>query len=288
MKNFMFFVSILILFSCNAEKRSLNTSKKFVSDTIKLVAQTPKILKTPESVYFYSPLNVLFVSNINGSPSADDGNGFISEIDTNAKILNLHWVDGLNAPKGMGVYDSLLFVTDIRYVVMIDIKKAKVLKKFFIPGSKFLNDIAIDKKGVIYITDTQVNKLFALYNGKISVVIDNGLKSPNGLLLVNNILYIGNTGFLAAYDLSSKKLRKLCSVAGGIDGLKKIGSDSFIVSDWTGNIRFIYSNCQKKLVLTPVSKTSNAADFEYIASKRLLFVPRFFDNKVSVFRLVKR
>ena len=94
------------------------------------VWETTTELKTPESVLYDEERDIIYVSNINGSPAELDGNGFISILDSNGKIKNLKWVTGLNAPKGMAIYKTKLFVSDIKQLVEIDIKSGKILKKY--------------------------------------------------------------------------------------------------------------------------------------------------------------
>ena len=64
--------------------------------------ETPANLKNPESVAYASKQNVLFVSNVNGKPDQKDQNGFISKVSpSNGSIIELNWVKGLNATKGV-------------------------------------------------------------------------------------------------------------------------------------------------------------------------------------------
>jgi DNA-binding beta-propeller fold protein YncE len=94
------------------------------SDQIQKIWETPAQLKTPESVLYEPTENVLFVSNIDGKPDEKDGQGFISKVSPiNGTVIELNWVTGLNAPKGMAVSSdsSKLYVSDIIDLVEIDI-----------------------------------------------------------------------------------------------------------------------------------------------------------------------
>ncbi|MEJ2537537.1 MAG: hypothetical protein P8048_10895, partial [Calditrichia bacterium] len=83
-------------------------------------------LSTPESVEYYPDEDIYLVTNINGSPFAADGNGFISKIEPDGKIVNLKWLDGkkegitLNAPKGAAIQDNLLYIADINQVQIFE------------------------------------------------------------------------------------------------------------------------------------------------------------------------
>src|SRR5467141_412395 len=74
---------------------------------------------TPESVLHDSTQDIYFVSNINGSPTAKDNNGFISRVRPDGAIENLKFIEGgragvtLNAPKGMALRGDTLWLADI-------------------------------------------------------------------------------------------------------------------------------------------------------------------------------
>jgi len=107
MKNVLFILALLLFSACSFGQKSSNIKQKnnFV---LEFLYSTTNSLKTPESVQYYPADNIFFVSNVNGNPSDIDSNGFISIINTDAKIINLKWVSGLNAPKGMGIFNDFL------------------------------------------------------------------------------------------------------------------------------------------------------------------------------------
>jgi hypothetical protein len=117
--------------------------------SINILRETPNDLNNPESVVYAPKQNVLFVSNIDGKPDQKDQNGFISKVSpSNGSIVELNWLTGLNAPKGMAIYNnnssSRLYVSDVTDLVEIDIGSGKIIKRFNAPGSAFLNDVALD------------------------------------------------------------------------------------------------------------------------------------------------
>ena len=122
-------------------------------------------MKNPESVAYAPKQNVLFVSNVNGKPTQKDQNGFISKVSpSNGSIIELNWVTGLNAPKGIAISNnnSRLYVSDITDLVEIDIDNGKIIKRFNAPGSAFLNDVVSDNQGNIYVSDTITNTIYKL------------------------------------------------------------------------------------------------------------------------------
>src|SRR2546423_564868 len=67
--------------------------------------ETPNDLKNPESVAYAPKQNVLFVSNVDGKPDQKDQKGFISKVSpSNGSIIELNWITGLNAPKGITIF----------------------------------------------------------------------------------------------------------------------------------------------------------------------------------------
>ena len=109
-------------------------------------------LEAPESVVYYQ--NAYYVSNVAGQPAEKNGAGYITKVDLDGSVIEQKWAVGFNAPKGLGVFGSTLYVSDIDVVHVVSIESGKILKSFQAEGATFLNDIEIDKKGVVYITDT--------------------------------------------------------------------------------------------------------------------------------------
>jgi DNA-binding beta-propeller fold protein YncE len=156
--------------------------------------ETPEDLKNPESVLYAPKQDILFVSNIDGKPDEKDQKGFISKVSpSNGSIIELNWITGLNAPKGMVIYNnSKLYVSDITDLVEIDIASGKIIKRFNAPGSAFLNDVASDNQGNIYVSDTGTNTIYKLDtnlkdNTSLQVWLQSPeLNGPNGLHVDNN------------------------------------------------------------------------------------------------------
>src|SRR5215203_1578225 len=127
--------------------------------------ETPANLKNPESVAYAPKQNLLFVSSINGKPDQKDQNGFISKVSpSNGSIIDLNWVTGLNAPKGIAISNdgSKLHVSDITDLVEIDVASGKIISRFDPPGSVFLNDVVLDNQGNTYVSDTGGNTIYKL------------------------------------------------------------------------------------------------------------------------------
>src|SRR6187551_3037443 len=86
--------------------------------------------KTPESVLPDDSGQALFVSNANGGVLTKDGNGYLSKISPDGKMITAEWVKGLNAPKGLGLVGGTLYVADIDELVAVDIAKGEITKSY--------------------------------------------------------------------------------------------------------------------------------------------------------------
>lgn len=249
--------------------------------------KTDTLLRVPESVFYDQSKKVLYVANIDGAPDGKDGAGFISKVGLNGKIENLKWVTGLDAPKGLGVFGANLYVADISRVVVIAIATGKITSKIEIEGAKFLNDITIDKKGTVYVSDTGTGKIHVLKNNKAELYFESGeFKGINGLLALSNELYIVDFGTGTNYKLSAdKKLVKFATTSEGADGVVPVGDGSFLVSNWNGEVYHVSAKGESTKLLDTKDQKISAADIEFDAKSKTLYIPTFFSNTVTAYTL---
>jgi sugar lactone lactonase YvrE len=269
------------------------------SDQVQKLWETPAQLETPESVLYAPTEGVLFVSNIDGKPDEKDGQGFVSKVSpTNGTIVELNWVSGLNAPKGMAVSDdsSKLYVSDITDLVEIDITNRQITNRYTIPGSIFLNDVASDKQGNIYVSDTGSNSTYKLENNTSAPRIwlqAPELNSPNGLYVDNstNKLVIASLGgSLSLVDLDNKITGDLGTQVptGSLDGIVgDTGENLYYVTDWAaGKVYAVNSDGTDYRTLIDLQK-QGTADLEFITSERMVIIPMMQDNKLVAYRILE-
>ncbi len=289
-KIILFSLMMLFIFHISyGENQNLKPEKR-IYKVYKLSKEweSERNLKVPESVIYNSSLEKIYVSNINGKSGKKDGNGFISILNLKGKIEKLKWITKLDAPKGMAINQNKLFVTDIDHLVEIDIKKGLIIKKYSAPNASFLNDVAIDKKGNIYISDTGNDTIYKMSEGKVTAWLKgNDIKRPNGIYIEKETLYLGNCGdgCLKAISIKDKKIRILARIGRSIDGLVPDGEGNFIVSDWKGRTALIYQSGILIDLLDTIKNKINSADIEYIVREKLLIIPTFFDNRVIAYRV---
>lgn len=272
MKLRIIYLGALVVFGLNAFSQTL-TKQWTATDG----------LKTPESVLYDAGSNNIFVSNINGQASEKDGNGFISILEIDGKMKNLNWVTGLNAPKGLAIYNGNLYVADIDELVVINIKEARITDKIKLENAKFLNDVTASENGTVYVTDMRDNKIYVLENGKLTLWLeDQSISNPNGLWAENGKLYIG-TGQILQADIKTKEIQVLVNDCGGIDGIEKLKDGNFIYSNWKGLI-FITKGVKSIQLLDTVDK-QNTADIDFVPEKNIVLVPTFLANSVEAYLL---
>lgn len=243
-------------------------------------------VKIPESVLYYKEGRSMFllVSQVDGDPSVVDGVGGIAQMTTNGELSNLGWITGLNAPKGMAVFDGKLYVADINELVVINIKKREIEKKITVQGARFLNDVAADSQGIIYISDTKINKIYRFNAGVIDEYLDK-VESANGLKVFGSNLIVGAGKNLLLIDKEKNRLPLALDFAQEIDGVDMVQRGEFIISCWPGLIYYVHANGKFDLLLDSQADKINTADIDYEAETQTLFVPNFGKNTVTAYRL---
>lgn len=275
--------------------------------------ETPNDLKNPESVAYAPKQEVLFVSNINGIPTQKDQNGFISKVSSsNGSIIELNWVTGLNAPKGVAISNNneTLYVSDITDLVEIDIDSGKIIKRFNAPGSAFLNDVESDNQGNIYVSDTITNTIYKLdgdYNSNNISSLQAWLQSPqlngpNGLHVDNskNRLIVTSLGEMSkpgagieVVDLENKTITTLgkegtSSPFGGLDGIESDTMDThyYVTDNPAGKLYIVNANGTGYGTLIDLH-TKGAADLGFIPSQSIIVIPLMQDNKLVAYRIAE-
>lgn len=256
-------------------------------------------LEAPESAYFDDARNILFVSNINGEPTAKDGNGYISLVSPDGQMLEAKWVTGLNAPKGLVSDGVTLYVSDIDRLVAIDIDAGKISQTWPAEGAIFLNDTALDATGRVYVSDMITDKIHVLANDDLSVLAEgSALQHPNGLNMRDGKLLVAPWGLDLQEDFTTKTGGHLLTVdvddgsvaplgsgdpVGNLDGLEPDGKGHWIVSDWiAGAVYRIADDGTKELLL---DLDMGSADLEYIPDQSLLVVPMMLNDTLVAYRL---
>ncbi|WP_116788120.1 SMP-30/gluconolactonase/LRE family protein [Flavobacterium psychrotrophum] len=238
-------------------------------------------LAVPESVLVVP--DGLYVSLVDGQALEKDGKGGIAKLDRNGKIINASWVTGLNAPKGMGIWKGRLYVTNISEVVVIDTATGKIESRIQVEGAKGLNDIAVDDKGSIYVSDSELGKIIQIYNGKPSLYFS-GLCGVNGLCATGRNLYVLTDEHV--YRINPQ--RKIIALANipkkGGDGIVALGKGNFLFTIYSGLAYYLGKSGNEELLLDTEADGINCADIGYDPANQIVFVPTLFKKSVVAYR----
>ena len=273
---FSLFTLLLILFSIKVEAQKLEK-----------LWETDSIFKVPESVIFDEVNKVIYVSNIDGTNSwVKDGIGSIAKLSLDGRPINIEWIKGLDAPKGMGIFKNHLYVADLTHIVVVDIKKSVIKNYIEIDSAIGLNDLTIDTEGNIYVSDSKAKKVFKVKDNIPELLLQN-LKAPNGLLVFNESLLLLDAGGL--YEIMNDKtvVKITDGMEGGTDGVVHVGDNEFIVSCWQGVIWFVNKEGEKKILLDTRLEKINTADIWFNEKEQIVYIPTFWKNKIVAYKLVR-
>ena len=259
-------------------------------------------ISTPESVYYDAAGDRFFVSNINGNPIEADNNGYIVELSGEGKVVKAKLIEGgkdkikLDAPKGMGLLNGVLWVSDVTVVRKFDVKSGAPKGEIAIKDATFLNDIAIAPDGRVFVADSGMKpgaNGFEPTGSDAVYVIDKAgkvkplakakeLNGPNGLLVVGKDILVNTFGSNEIYRLDDKGAKQDVTKlpTGGLDGFASLG-DSLLVSSWAG--KTIYKGKLGQKFEPLVQGLEGAADFTVDTKRSRVVVPRFMGNAVEAY-----
>jgi len=257
-----------------------------------------KGLAQPESVVEDPATGVIYVSNINGAVMQKDGNGFISRLTADGKMLERQWVKGLNTPTGLALHDRTLYAADVDQLIEINAASGEILKRYDAKGAVFLNDVVVDDDGTVYVSDTPMNTIWRLKDGSFEPWLANdALNGPNGLLIQGKTLIVASLGkvqsqgqkkelgTLLAVSLDDQKVSKVGKgeLIGNLDGLQAIQPGVYLVTDWAQGA--LYRVDAKGKVDELIDLNQGSADLSYLPGKKMLLIPMMLDNSLVAYRL---
>jgi sugar lactone lactonase YvrE len=257
-----------------------------------------KGLAQPESVVEDPATGVIYVSNINGAVMQKDGNGFISRLTANGKMLERQWVKGLNAPTGLALHDRTLYAADVDQLIEINAASGGIVKRYDAKGAIFLNDVAVDDDGTVYVSDTPTNTIWRLKDGSFEPWLANdALNGPNGLLVQGDKLIVASLGKipsqgqkqefggLLAVSLDDQKVSKIGKgdLIGNLDGLEALQPADYLVTDWAQGA--LYRVDAKGKVDRLIDLNQGSADLTYLPDKKTVLIPMMLDNSLVAYSL---
>ncbi len=261
-------------------------------------------LLAPESVLHDAEQDVYFVSNVNGKPLDKDGNGFISKVSPDGKLIELKFIAGgqkgvsLDAPKGMAIVGGLLYVTDITWVRIFDRKTGAPQGKLFVKGATFLNDLAADANGKLYVTDTGwkagekdfegtgTDALFAIDPKVVTpkkILGDPQLGNPNGVAVAKDGPWVVSASGELYPVRDGKKGQATKLPSGALDGLVALEDGTFLVSSWASSS--VYRGKPGGTFEAIIENAKSPADIGYDAKRHRLLMPQMMEDSLRFYQL---
>jgi hypothetical protein len=153
-----------------------------------------------------------------------------------------------------------------------------------VEGSVFLNDITIDKNGVVFVSDSRNFKVYRIEKGSVFKQLEN-LQGPNGLLSLGNDLMILDKGSMVKL-LENGNLSKLAEgMDPSTDGIEMVKPNEYIISCWSGIMYYVDARWQQTNPAGYPREKSNTADIGYDAKNRIVYVPTFYKNMIVAYEL---
>lgn len=261
---------------------------------------------TPESALWSAKEDAWFVSNINGSPTAKDSNGFISRVSRDGVIDSLHFIEGgkngvtLNGPKGLAQVGDTLWVADIDAVRAFNAHTGAPIATVELGKlATFLNDIAVGADGTLYITDSGIgfdakggithpgpDRIFELRGRNATIAVEGDfLEHPNGITWdgTNGRFVVVAFGgpHIFGWKPGVAKIDTIGTGPGGQDGVEFVGGD-LLVTSWADSSVFAMSSSGN---IRKVTGVPSPADIGVDQLRGLLAIPLFTQNKVDIWRV---
>jgi sugar lactone lactonase YvrE len=181
------------------------------------------------------------------------------------------------------MYKGKLYAADISDVVVIDMKKGTIEKKIPIEGASGLNDITVDDKGNVYVSDSKTARIWRITNDVPSLYLEN-IKGANGLKAMGDELLFAQGNLLQKAN-AQKQVTKIAQLPNGIDGIEPVGNGDFIVTAWQGYVYYVPANGNVETLLDTHEARKNTADIGYDPATRTVYVPSFNGKTVAAYLL---
>lgn len=252
----------------------------------------------PESIILGHDSSYLFVSNIGNNESDENPDGYIAKVSLDSSRRKEIFVRNIQSPKGMCIANGKLYVSAVKNLLEFDLDSGKFLKAYSSPDVKYLNDVAKDINGNIYVSGMHESAIYKLdKSGVFTTWFQNdSLDHPNGLLVVDDFLYVGSwgrinaaertdsVGYFFKINLSSGELQRMSkNKPGKLDGIQQFKDGKFLVSSWeAGEVLIIRPDGSYRTILdTEIS----IGDILYSKELQLLFTPMNFQNEILAYHI---
>jgi len=259
-------------------------------------------LEGPESARYDRDLDVWFVSNVNGTPTAKDNNGYISRLKADGSADSLKFVAAgrgkvtLNAPKGMAIVGDTLWVADIDAVRGFNRKTGAPVASITVPGAKFLNDVTAGPDGV-YVTDTGIHfgpggsmthpgpdRVFKIAGRKvITAMTFKGHPGPNGITWDSTasrfVMVPMSDSTIVSWAPGDSTPQPVAKGPPMMDGVEPLGGGRYLVTSWADSSLNLVADGK---VTRLAGKIASPADIGFDRADGKVAVPQLMSTTIEL------
>jgi hypothetical protein len=264
-----------------------------------------------ESCAYDASRKLIIVVNRGAAQNEVPNDGFVSLLNSDGSVHTARWIgvnrNGLvlNHPFGSDIHAGKLYLADsdggtadgalrVSVIRMFDVATGAPSGEIKVPGSQWLNDIAVARDGTIYATQTgspdgqtpmRVYKISP--DGKVSVLIDGApLSLPNGIAIDGDgNLVVVNMGSTAIFTFSTNGalIKTEQAAQSGSDGLVIMRDGTkYVSSVRLGGVQRIRPGRPAELIATGIP---SAASMCFDAGANQLVIPMNPNNAVAFVKL---
>lgn len=241
---------------------------------------------SPESALVPDNWDKAIVSNQDG-----DNPGFLSILNPDGTVEDLHWVDSdvfIN-PTGMRAFEDTLYVANGTQIVSVDMDAAEVTGSFECPDARFVNDIATGPDGTAYGSESFGAGIYMVAPGSDTCewFIEPGhemLTTINGLLgLPDALIAVTIPGNVVSIDYDTGEATLLGSGVGSLDGVEPYG-DALLLADTNGKI-LLFHDGESQVLVDSSGAGFGSNDMAYDPETGTIFLARARFNMISLYHI---
>ncbi|MFN0202655.1 MAG: hypothetical protein ACKVTZ_14115 [Bacteroidia bacterium] len=217
-----------------------------------MIAQPPAVgtqtlegLQHPESALAEG--GFIYVSNVGNElkPEAKDNDGYISKYTRTGQLVEQRFIRNLNAPKGMVIVKSILYIADVDKIVAYSLLSKRAMTPISFEGlTTFLNDITVKDDTSLLVSATDAGKVY-----KVNLVTQKISEYAKGVIIQgingldydakSKVLYVSSMGVNGVPNGEIGKIifnkvyryERIGSDNGMFDGIKLFNDDLYY-TDW--------------------------------------------------------
>lgn len=254
-----------------------------------LIGQSEAVFRDPESIVFDEKRQCYYISNMDKSTPVEELlTDPISMMSFDGKNIEVNWMTVFSTPTGLLLHGDQLYVVERNGIAIVDIDNKNVIQRIAIPNTGYLNDLTIDQKGRIFVTDSEKGQIFCIENGESSLWYQTSSNGGlNGILSDGKNLIFGDNGdhTLKRIKIKNKKVKNITVLGeGNIDGIQKLKKNTYLVSHFLGNLYHIQKKGRVQEIFNSRDKNLFIADFTYLPRFHMLAIPSLRTHHIFFLR----